>query len=286
MPYTQVQFIGYEIYTGPSHQDPKRPYYVGLNVDTDDIATRVELMKEALTAAKASDAISKDPSVLKIFMAPEFYFRGARGAYPMELVTGTNNNPNGLIQQLTALIKGSDWCDWLVVFGTYLVTGVSDLGGTEIHNVSLVQKGGYATEEERLSKCVIVEKEFMSGIDFLRLPPQGLSRKGGLSSRSRRTRLIRRRTEQPRTESWRWIQWRFDLHDRQHHLRPRSVSGPCKTAPHPRLALHRRTFHLNPAHSIGRNVHRHLRCGHSGRRSRLQCRRTERGPEQRRMGTP
>lgn len=167
MSYSAVQFIGYEIFTGPG-QNPKR--YVGLDGDRDDIAARVALMKEALNAAKASPQVNKDPAVLKIFMAPEFYFRGARGAYPIDLVTGTGPDGGGLVGALTDLIREGHWADWLVVFGTIVARGKN-----EVYNVSLVQQGSFRNENERLSKGVLIMKEFMSQIDFLRISPRGVT---------------------------------------------------------------------------------------------------------------
>ena len=174
MPYTAVQFIGYEIYTGPGH-NPDR--YVGLDSDRDDIAARIALMKEALTAAKASPLIATDPGVLKVFMAPEFYFRGKQGAYPIELLTGTGPNPDplSLIGGLSALIADASWQDWLVVFGTAIAGCVNAARQTEVYNVSYVQKGGFRNETERLGKCVVIMKEFMSGIDFLAITAAGLT---------------------------------------------------------------------------------------------------------------
>lgn len=174
MPYTAVQFIGYEIYTGPGH-NPDR--YVGLDSDRDDIAARIALMKEALTAAKASPPIATDPGVLKVFMAPEFYFRGKQGAYPIELLTGTGPNPDplSLIGGLSALIADASWQDWLVVFGTAIAGSVNAARQTEVYNVSYVQKGGFRNETERLGKCVVIMKEFMSGIDFLAITAAGLT---------------------------------------------------------------------------------------------------------------
>lgn len=172
MSYTAVQFIGYEIFTGPG-QYPKR-HYVGLDSDREDIAARVQLFKKALRTAKASELVDNSSSVLKIFMAPEFYFRGARGAYPLDLLNSGGADDRGLVGALTDLIKESEWADWLVVFGTIIGRSTPSRGRTEVYNVALVQQGSF-TKDTRLDKCVVIMKEFMSGIDFLDLPPWGLS---------------------------------------------------------------------------------------------------------------
>jgi len=172
MSYSAVQFIGYEIFTGPG-QYPKR-HYVGLDNDREDIAARVALFKKALKAAKASELVDNSSNVLKIFMAPEFYFRGARGAYPLDLLNSGGADDRGLVGALTDLIKDSEWADWLVVFGTIIGRSTPSRGRTEVYNVALVQQGSF-TKDTRLDKCVVIMKEFMSDIDFLDIAPQGLS---------------------------------------------------------------------------------------------------------------
>jgi len=172
MSYTAVQFIGYELFTGPG-QYPKR-HYVGLDSDREDIAARVALFKEALIAAKNSPMVDNGSNVLKIFMAPEFYFRGARGAYPLDLLNSGGADDRGLVGALTDLIKGSEWADWLVVFGTIIGRSSGGRGRNEVYNVALVQQGSF-TKDTRLDKCVVIMKEFMSDIDFLDIAPGGLT---------------------------------------------------------------------------------------------------------------
>lgn len=174
MSYSAVQFIGYEIFTGPG-QYPKR-HFAGLDNDRDDRAARVALMEEALNAAKASRQVNNDRAVLKVFMAPEFYFRGQRGTYPIDLVTGTGPNERGLIGALTDMIKDPSWADWLVVFGTIVARSSGSRGRTEVYNISVVQQGSFRGESERLDKGVLIMKEFESSIDFLNISPEGLTR--------------------------------------------------------------------------------------------------------------
>ncbi len=84
--YKQVQFIGYAISTRPAACGPKdsqdygaRKYYLGHAQDSLDMEFRLNLLGEALQ--RAQSACAKEPEVLKVFMIPEFFFRGAHGAY-------------------------------------------------------------------------------------------------------------------------------------------------------------------------------------------------------------
>lgn len=86
MPYTQVQFVGYAVSTRPAPCAPLggpgaegRHYYLGEADDSRDLDFRLALLGEALRLAGA--ACQPQPEVLKIFVAPEFFFRGAHGAY-------------------------------------------------------------------------------------------------------------------------------------------------------------------------------------------------------------
>ncbi len=84
--YKYVQFIGYAVSTKPALCGPEnspdygnRKYYLGDAQDGRDMEYRLKLMGEALQKAQA--ACDRRPGVLKIFVAPEFFFRGAYGAY-------------------------------------------------------------------------------------------------------------------------------------------------------------------------------------------------------------
>ncbi|MBM4338036.1 MAG: hypothetical protein FJ110_00675 [Deltaproteobacteria bacterium] len=98
--------------------------YLGDNDHTKDIEFRCRLMKKAITTAyldanvlKAKvrrsswNVFSKKEPVLKVFMAPEFYFRGAEGAYPFEQI-------HTIMENLRKEIDFKSYQDWLFVFGT------------------------------------------------------------------------------------------------------------------------------------------------------------------------
>jgi hypothetical protein len=192
--YDKIQFIAYEIHTGPKLLGQKM-YYLGLDNEYDDIAARLnwtyEVLQQAATRADGS------PKTLKLLMLPEFYFRGAKGAYSLDIVSK-------LIDGLQHLVRGGDWTDWLFVFGTivgvssptrYTPTGFLDklwrkiLGEDltpidpnapkEVYNFALAQKGGWAPSSNMMTPAQMNEalegtafitlKEYKSNIDFIKV---------------------------------------------------------------------------------------------------------------------
>ncbi len=191
--YSKIQFIAYEIYTAPYFAPDGGKVYLGLDNDYDDISARLRWTYEVLTQAAAKADRSSD--TLKLFMMPEFFFRGANGAYDMDIV-------DRLIGGLQHLVRGADWRDWLCVFGTCIGrssptddaatiargddpadvdpaigTALDPDGADEAYNIALVQKGGWAPDSNMLSPaqmnaalegtCFITMKEFMSDKDFI-----------------------------------------------------------------------------------------------------------------------
>src|SRR5829696_6438266 len=106
--YTDVQFISWEIYTGPNRGGPP-PWrnntpgtsYTGLGITNDgrldiegqilDLRERVQYTYKAMETAH--DSANRRPSTLKVFMAPEFLYRGRGGAYIHDLINGWETKP-------------------------------------------------------------------------------------------------------------------------------------------------------------------------------------------------
>ncbi len=174
MAYRRAQLISYQLNTSPqgTATPPYNQQYLGrVNSKGEtwnklDISGRCRLMKRAMRAAYQSDKLSADRSVLKIFMAPEFYFRGADGAYPVEEIPG-------IIEKMREVTRLPTYKDWLFVFGTalgYFVQDGDTTGARETVNAALVQKGGVAGPPGETLTSLIVYKEFRSSIDFIRAP--------------------------------------------------------------------------------------------------------------------
>jgi hypothetical protein len=200
--YSKVQFISWEINTGPyvlgSLNRKTWGYYSGIRVsDSDD---RTDALSQCLDIdariAFTADAINKalkmcdpDTKTLKIFMAPEFLYRGAGGAYLHDLINGWigdapaeyqlpapyNKAWSGLFGQLQAFVADDKFSDWLFVFGSAVSSSFKPYKAeddhyyidpslpAEIYNTSLIQRGGKdATKANYASR-----KHYKSGIDFL-----------------------------------------------------------------------------------------------------------------------
>ncbi|MFZ5896407.1 MAG: hypothetical protein ACOY0T_35465 [Myxococcota bacterium] len=176
MAYSYVEFLGYEIKTSALTTK-----YMGLENDLHaDMLNRVKLMRKAIQTARL--CATSLATCLKIFVAPEFFFRGPNGAYSMSQVSA-------VIGGLQKIVKADTWRDWVFVFGSILGNSsphdhpdfgermlrklfsedayqVDATKRKEIYNFVLVQKGGFedgdASEHART-----VMKKVVSGVDFL-----------------------------------------------------------------------------------------------------------------------
>ena len=102
----------------------------------------------------------EDRTKLKIFMGPEFYFRGRYGAY----------RDIGWVAKILKMMRTEtgkpQYADWLFVHGTVIVSTETEekgVRGMALQNFALVQKGGPKTQEHH---DFYVEKEYPSHIDF------------------------------------------------------------------------------------------------------------------------
>jgi hypothetical protein len=117
--YMRTQFVGYYLYTGPylGSDDPTQFAGDADKAAEDDIAKRCKIMTAAIEEAAANVQIDKNADVMKIFMAPEFYFRGKQGAYPLAAIIGKDKT-SGILPALQAETLKDAYKDWLFVFGT------------------------------------------------------------------------------------------------------------------------------------------------------------------------
>jgi hypothetical protein len=166
--YRRVQPIGYYLNTAPAYYQntPNGAWlqtYLGHLGDGSDIADRCRRMAHAIDRAAASDAIDKDSSTLKVFMGPEFYFRGTKGAYPLEMLST-------IAERLRETTSRSQFRNWLFVLGT-MIGGFDTGDGIEVFNVALIMKGGVsdpgAKDANGRPYSIVSYKEMISRIDFI-----------------------------------------------------------------------------------------------------------------------
>ncbi len=202
--YTKVQFLAWEIYTGPLHDDylhvtgypgisfrfPKSWYWEALSQCL-DIEARLVVTQRAIE--KAYEHADKDENTLKIFMAPEFLYRGAAGAYFFDLLSGWEGpapfheslSPTfqpywkdslpppfrehwrGLLPGLQSLVNDDRYKDWLFIFGTAIGGAFARKQGQWTdgiaNNIAFVQRGGAG----RGAECCYTQKHLKSSIDFI-----------------------------------------------------------------------------------------------------------------------
>lgn len=198
--YSKVQFISWELNTGPfivQHAPHQVGWYAGLldpspDKRTDalgqcwDIEARLAFVRDAIVKAEAIS--ERNAATLKLFMAPEFLFRGAGGAYLHDLIAGWTGNAAvelrlpapysgpwaGLFGGLRALVADARFEDWVFVFGTAVSASFPTARQNgkfvldpnqpgEIYNTALVQRGG----PKHALDNYVTRKQYISGIDFL-----------------------------------------------------------------------------------------------------------------------
>ncbi len=194
MNYSKVQFVSWQLNTSPIETAPNVGEYPGLWNFNDsfakldvvsqcyDIEARVEYVKKVIN--QAYDQIkSSDKDVLKVFIAPEFLFRGVAGAYVADLLNGWEHAPTefgitnmrisenwpGLFGLLDMFLGDEKFKNWLFVIGSAIGAsfpvkdGKIDTHIGEAYNCAYIKLGGYTDENSRH----ICRKHYMSNIDFL-----------------------------------------------------------------------------------------------------------------------
>ena len=168
--YLKAVCMGYQVSSGPYSNRKPADNEARRKEETVEIGARVQTLCAAIREAYAkyqSYAVTKaipadeDHKTLKIFMAPEFFFRGPFGAY----------RDIGWLARIFSMMRTEtskpQYADWLFVHGTALFSTEkmeSDVStGILLQNFALVQKGGPKTAEHQ---DFYVEKEFPSHVDF------------------------------------------------------------------------------------------------------------------------
>ncbi|SEA30411.1 hypothetical protein [Paraburkholderia sartisoli] len=167
--YSNAVCIGYAVKTGA--YDPRlvpANHTTRINDEEHDLVQRCKELIKAIrvsaqcyemSAAKESDAEKRKS--LKIFMAPEFFFRGPYGAY------ADIGCINKIFDTMALETSQNVYRDWLFVFGTAICSSDKELSGLKLGNLlenyALVQRGGGNSSE---ANNIVVAKEFPSHIDF------------------------------------------------------------------------------------------------------------------------
>jgi hypothetical protein len=134
--YDQVVCLGYSIETGTvrDYLDPSGTVwkstgggYMGYKNPKTDLAARCNQMIAAIKVAYTlnqqkmviTNKVVSDARTLKIFVAPEFFFRGQRGAFTMDYLMG-NKGEQSILDKLRAETGQGKYASWLFVLGTFI----------------------------------------------------------------------------------------------------------------------------------------------------------------------
>jgi hypothetical protein len=110
--YDKVQFIAFNIKPGTTENPvTKKKEYLGESDDALDIESRCQIMVDAIQNAQKNGNVETSEKVLKLFMAPEFYFRGKGGSYKVEQIPK-------ITQRMLQETGKFEYVDWLFVYGT------------------------------------------------------------------------------------------------------------------------------------------------------------------------
>jgi hypothetical protein len=148
--------------------------YLGLDDEKEDVEQRLRVMTDAVE--RAYEASDKDPSILKIFVAPEFFWRGLDGAYnfdPPSSSTPEHQDCGSICQVLRGLetlVEEERFNDWLFLFGTVIASEAlptEDPFDYLFYNFAPLYKGGKPNHENRRGKRFLVPKRIVSNMDFL-----------------------------------------------------------------------------------------------------------------------
>ncbi|EYF05033.1 hypothetical protein [Chondromyces apiculatus] len=166
MPYSHVQFHGMRIDTFGTKRNGRKLYhgyyatqFAPSTWDTDaekaDFDKRLAVFQRALDGAWGWNQTSRNPQVLKVFMAPEFFFRGPIGAYSYGIAQYA-------LHKVTELVTDAKWSDWFFVFGSVVCIHLATNGQKRVANMAPCGLGGQHPQIK------VVWKKHVSGIDFIK----------------------------------------------------------------------------------------------------------------------
>jgi len=196
--YKKVQGMGFQIYTGgaPAFLDenktvlnpecvdqasygqvvgaeegdpPMMQCYLGLDDPLEDARKRVEVMRAAVE--RAYQVADPNPQVLKLFLAPEFFFRGVHGAYVFNQMDEVDCGPICvLLHGLEEIVADKRFENWLFLMGTVIASETlpqEDPYDYLFYNFAPLYKGYDPEKMSHRGKRFLVPKRYVSSSDFL-----------------------------------------------------------------------------------------------------------------------
>jgi hypothetical protein len=205
--YKRVQGIGFQIYTGGApavlnqtvNDDdtvvqqlnpecvgrrsygqvvgevaPELQCYLGYDDPMQDVQRRIEIMADAVEKAYELSA-RDDPETLKVFIAPEFFFRGVTGAYSFQY-DEIPDDPSTcgpicqILQGMENIAAQKRFEDWIFLFGTIIASDAlpsEDPFDFLFYNFAPLYKGYDPAKLDFTGKRFLLPKRYVSSSDFL-----------------------------------------------------------------------------------------------------------------------
>lgn len=147
--------------------------YLGKADIIEDVEGRMAIMEDAVN--RAYELSDKDEGTLKIFNAPEFYWRGKNGAYAISSIFDSDKDFNAINQigfRLQQLVEQAKFKDWVFIFGTIIASNAKLLtrssGLNDYLNFAPIYKGFDPNKTLSSSGMrFLAPKRYVSGIDFI-----------------------------------------------------------------------------------------------------------------------
>ena len=127
--YAKVQFVGHVLSTTPSlvesvEEMSDRGVYMGISDDTVDVQQRLDIINDVLGDIFKNSYTDQDPTTLKVFTMPEFFWRGIKGAYYSD--ASFDEFYYKIYEGLQLILQNYSQHyvldDWLFIFGSALTT--------------------------------------------------------------------------------------------------------------------------------------------------------------------
>jgi len=174
--YDEVQFLGFNLFTAPGGAadgcfgewgEELERCYLGSDKNEEDISKREDIMMKAIERTFNSSYWARSSNTLKVFVAPEFFWRGARGAYRVQ--PNASARSRSLVHNMTLKLQDHRFRHWLFVLGTIVAAQVSRVDVAQkpditFYNFAPLQLGG-------TNMSYVQFKHFISSIDFLQAAP-------------------------------------------------------------------------------------------------------------------
>jgi hypothetical protein len=150
--------------------------YLGHANDTVDVQHRLHIMRESVQ--RAHEVADPDPSVLKVFIAPEFFWRGQDGAYFFDDENDKDLPDDSsvcgevcqVLSGLEDLTANSSYQDWLFLMGTVITAEKLPQNDTWDYlflNFAPLYRGYDPNQTTHVGQRFLVPKRYVSNIDFL-----------------------------------------------------------------------------------------------------------------------